>query len=458
MKTVNWMCVITIFILFLFQGYWIYNVYSDNRSKWETVILNIFRLSLDQEIWTRITNKPENPSNPRLIVKAAKNMSPQERTQHKGDTIYLKKSASNWPSRNLTEVYTQRFQDNLLKKKPLQLPLLDSLFAHQLIAIGLPCAPYQIKLYNDRHRVIDSISHVLKKDFTTLSTSLQPIGTQGKLYIQAEVNLPIHILVKNMIFALLSSLLILVSVTICLTYQWRMIRRSRQALQEREIAVHGAIHDLKAPLNTVFALLDLIGMDVRDRQLQGFLEKGKNQIRRLSETIESMLGPLKKQKGENLLHAYPISPEEWTDHIRKGLDVLYPAKKYTFQMINRLSEPVVYADAARLERCLRNLMENALKYSDDDVALTLIFSEDNDKIQIALQDTGWGIPKKAQKSLGKQFYRVRQPGKPFQPGYGIGLSSVKQLVKEMNGDFSFESTEGVGSIFRLRIPKQKAKG
>lgn len=459
MKTVRFFCAITLCILFFFQGYWIHNVYKEDQSRWQTLIENQFNKAVDQEMWHRIVDKPiDDPNNPRLILKKAKDMAPEERGRYKGDTIYLKKAHRQGIGEKLSEVFAQSFQDALLKTKPLQLAILDSIFTDQLITAGLATADFQIRVYNQEKQLTSFTSPAFRKYFNTLTTPYQSIGTQGVIYVQTSVNVPLKTIVKNMLFAFITSLLIIIIVFGCLSYQLKMIRRSRQALQEREIAVHGAIHDLKAPLNTVFALLDLIGMDVRDRQLQGFLEKGKNQIRRLSETIESMLGPLKKQKGENLLHAYPISPEEWTDHIRKGLDVLYPAKKYTFQMINRLSEPVVYADAARLERCLRNLMENALKYSDDGVALTLIFSEDNDKIQIALQDTGWGIPKKAQKSLGKQFYRVRQPGKPFQPGYGIGLSSVKQLVKEMNGDFSFESTEGVGSIFRLRIPKQKAKG
>ena len=97
-------------------------------------------------------------------------------------------------------------------------------------------------------------------------------------------------------------------------------------------------------------------------------------------------------------------------------------------------------------------MENALKYSDDDVKITVVLSEHDNHLSIAIQDTGWGIPLKAQKKLGKQFYRVQVEGKKVHPGHGLGLCSVKQLVKEMDGSFTFRSMEGSGSVFVITLP------
>ena len=88
-------------------------------------------------------------------------------------------------------------------------------------------------------------------------------------------------------------------------------------------------------------------------------------------------------------------------------------------------------------------MENALKYSDDDVKITVVLSEHDNHLSIAIQDTGWGIPQKAQKKLGKQFYRVQIEGKKVHPDHGLGLCSVKQLVKEMDGSVTFRSTVGI---------------
>lgn len=130
-------------------------------------------------------------------------------------------------------------------------------------------------------------------------------------------------------------------------------------------------------------------------------------------------------------------------------------KKYVIhRMLTDNPVPIHYnnTDPARLERCLRNLLENALKYSDDDVKITVVLSEHDNHLSIAIQDTGWGIPQKAQKKLGKQFYRVQIEGKKVHPDHGLGLCSVKQLVKEMDGSVTFRSTEGFGSIFIITLP------
>lgn len=60
--------------------------------------------------------------------------------------------------------------------------------------------------------------------------------------------------------------------------------------------------------------------------------------------------------------------------------------------------------------------------------------------------------KKHRKKLGKQFYRVQIEGKKVHPDHGLGLCSVKQLVKEMDGSVTFRSTEGFGSIFIITLP------
>ena len=64
--------------------------------------------------------------------------------------------------------------------------------------------------------------------------------------------------------------------------------------------------------------------------------------------------------------------------------------------------------------------------------------------------------KKAQKKLGQQFFRVKQADKPAQPGYGLGLSSVMLMAKEMGGSLTFQSEEGVGSTFFINLPAENS--
>ena len=147
--------------------------------------------------------------------------------------------------------------------------------------------------------------------------------------------------------------------------------------------------------------------------------------------------------------------QEFIEQTIRSIVRLYPNKNPLFKLEKSEDFPdMIEADTVRLERCLRNLLENALKYSDDDVRITVTLTMKNNHYRIAIKDTGWGIPKKAQKKLGQQFFRVKQADKPAQPGYGLGLSSVMLMAKEMGGSLTFQSEKNVGSTFFINLPAE----
>lgn len=170
-----------------------------------------------------------------------------------------------------------------------------------------------------------------------------------------------------------------------------------------------------------------------------------------------MLSLLKTVDGKESTRRPPIEIKPFIEQTYQAIARLYPNKNPLFKFEKSEDFPdMVQADTVRLERCLWNLLENALKYSDDDVRITVTLTIKNNHYRIAIKDTGWGIPKKAQKKLGQQFFRVKQADKPARPGYGLGLSSVKLLIREMGGFMTFQSEEGVGSTFFINLPDENS--
>ncbi|WP_236651468.1 sensor histidine kinase KdpD [Parabacteroides distasonis] len=257
--------------------------------------------------------------------------------------------------------------------------------------------------------------------------------------------------------AFIVSCLIILTSAGCLYYLLRTIRKAHSQLRDREIAVHSAIHDLKAPLNTAYASMDFIASQEKEPMKANILHIGKTQIRQLIEIIESMLSLLKTADGKELSKKSLIEIEPFIEQTYQEIAKLYPEKKNLFKLEKSENFPdSIQADAIRLERCLRNLLENALKYSDNDVRITVTLTMKNNHYRIAIKDTGWGIPKKAQKKLGQQFFRVKQADKPAQPGYGLGLSSVMLMAKEMGGSLTFQSEKNVGSTFFINLPAENS--
>src|SRR3989344_2570389 len=122
-----------------------------------------------------------------------------------------------------------------------------------------------------------------------------------------------------------------------------------------------------------------------------------------------------------------------------------------------LSElPLVYADATRLKIVLRNLISNAIKFTDGGSVEITVAQESSDFLKVTVKDTGRGIPEKNLPHLFKKFYRVKE-ALEMETGRGLGLYVSKEIVGSHGGKIGVESKEGVGSTFWFTIPVYKER-
>lgn len=118
-----------------------------------------------------------------------------------------------------------------------------------------------------------------------------------------------------------------------------------------------------------------------------------------------------------------------------------------------ITQPV-YVDPDMWERIVLNLVSNAFKYSTQG-EITVTIRQRDAMIELAVSDTGVGIPTDQIEKIFNRFHRVENPGGRSQEGTGIGLAMVKELVKLHNGVISVTSTPGEGSVFTVSIPVGK---
>lgn len=442
---------ISLFALLVSQGYWLHRIYTDFKEKEQLVINDLFEASIDNEAGIRFSDKPKDPNKLNYTIKRAKDMTQEERVALKGDTIFLDDAVQRNIGKGMSDIFIQTVQDQLLLKKPIRLEMLDTLFDNALYKKNIHTT-YAISLYDQNHKEIKHINRGLEKNKNYILTNMQPIGTKGLLYVQARVALPPYVIFHQMLYSFFISLFIIGIMFSCVGYQLSIIHRTRRQLREREESVYSAIHDLKKPLNGVFSLLDFMQAETKEDPVLRILKNGKKQIRKLTETIESMLGDLKGEYQVITLRKTEVNLPETIEQIEKELKPFFQEKNYIFQLENPERIQTVRTDAVRLERCLRNLVENALKYSDPGVTVKAILSSTGREVGIAIRDNGWGIPEKVQRKIGEQFFRVKHSDKPPQEGYGIGLNSVKRLVRQLGGTFTFVSREGRGSTFFINLP------
>jgi two-component system, NtrC family, sensor histidine kinase HydH len=108
--------------------------------------------------------------------------------------------------------------------------------------------------------------------------------------------------------------------------------------------------------------------------------------------------------------------------------------------------PIIYSSYQMLKRALTNLVQNAVQAMPDGGNLTILASIQPGDVEIIVEDTGGGIPEEAQRNLFRPLFTTKAKGQ------GLGLAVVKRLVEAQGGKISFESKQGEGAKFIIRLP------
>lgn len=119
-------------------------------------------------------------------------------------------------------------------------------------------------------------------------------------------------------------------------------------------------------------------------------------------------------------------------------------------------EPVVLGDGERLQQCLSNLIENAVKYTPGGTPITLLLSREGDQLALHVRDQGSGVPAAERARIFERFVRGSGEVTAARPGSGIGLAVVQALMQRMGGQALVTDAPGGGADFQLRLPLQSA--
>ncbi len=401
----------------------------------------------------RVGVKPKE--RPRIMRKHISHMTQEEidslrRLPGGADTIDVIAAQKAGIGGTAGEIVDQLMQDLLLKSGfPLNLNTLDSLWR---ASDSIVRHPHQFLLYDKDTVMISSVGD-LESHTPDYVSQLHPIGTKGLQYLQIKADIPMSHFLRHQLWTLALSACMMLLVLLCLFFQLTAIRRKEALLRKREMTINGTIHDLKSPLNSVITMMGWLKQTTPDKETKEMLETSKAGVRRLISNIEALLMTARMDRHQVVLNKSLIDVPEMAEGVKKELSCLYPGKPHTICIINELPAGLqVMADGMYIENVIRNLMENALKYSDAGVRIEVSLSIVNERLRVSVKNNGWGIAPCHQKKLFTQFYRVPRSEEQQQKGYGIGLAQSKYIINEHGGEIMVKSAEGEGSTFTFIIP------
>lgn len=432
----------------------LYNRYVDEKIIGiEDIVQKLSTRERIIRVALRVGVKPKE--RPRIMRKHISHMTQEEidslrRLPGGADTIDVIAAQKAGIGGTAGEIVDQLMQDLLLKSGfPLNLNTLDSLWR---ASDSIVRHPHQFFLYDKDTVMISSVGD-LESHTPDYVSQLHPIGTKGLQYLQIKADIPMSHFLRHQLWTLALSACMMLLVLLCLFFQLTAIRRKEALLRKREMTINGTIHDLKSPLNSVITMMGWLKQTAPDKETKEMLETSKAGVRRLISNIEALLMTARMDRHQVVLNKSLIDVPEMAEGVKKELSCLYPGKPHTICIINELPAGLqVMADGMYIENVIRNLMENALKYSDAGVRIEVSLSIVNERLRVSVKDNGWGIAPCHQKKLFTQFYRVPRSEEQQQKGYGIGLAQSQYIINEHGGEIMVKSAEGEGSTFTFIIP------
>lgn len=128
-------------------------------------------------------------------------------------------------------------------------------------------------------------------------------------------------------------------------------------------------------------------------------------------------------------------------------------RKISIELLFESWQEPVKADMGKIQQVLYNLIDNAIKFSNDNSSIEVETTVKHEKVFISVKDHGTGIPKDSQKKIWERFYKTDTSRGKDKRGTGLGLAIVKEIIQTHNEHIDVISTEGVGTEFTFSLPK-----
>jgi signal transduction histidine kinase len=214
-------------------------------------------------------------------------------------------------------------------------------------------------------------------------------------------------------------------------------------------------HELRTPLNAIFGFTDLLKMEVHgklnDKQRSAIERIQRNQVSLLS-LIDDVLSFAKAENSPLALDIQTVRLGDVLDAVESSIEPEAQRKSITVTRDLTNQSLSVRADPLRLQQIVQNVVGNAIKFTPNGGAVTVVAQRDDDMVRISVRDTGIGISPEQLPRVFEPFFQAEKRSTRVHGGVGLGLTIARDLARRMHGDVGIESRLGQGSTVWILIP------
>jgi signal transduction histidine kinase len=221
--------------------------------------------------------------------------------------------------------------------------------------------------------------------------------------------------------------------------------------QSRRDLVANVSHELKTPITAIRAHLEnlLDGVEQPDPATIGVMLA---QVERLGRLVDQLLDLSRLESGEVPLRIEALPLQRLVDDLISEIDMAIPGRGVQVRNDVPADLPALSADRERVHQVLFNLVDNAVRFTSVGGSVTVSARRGNGSVEVAVTDTGAGIPPEHLPRLFERFYRADPARARGDGGTGIGLAIARSVVEAHGGHIRAESEPGLGSVFTFDLP------
>ena len=225
---------------------------------------------------------------------------------------------------------------------------------------------------------------------------------------------------------------------------------AEQLLQLKNALLSNMSHEVRTPLTGIMGYAELLRYELEGDQLS-YVEAIAESAQRLHETLETVLHLAEVESGSLEVQLESV---DLADAARAAIaKFATPAADKRIELVAEMPDAPMYvlADRQAIQQALHQLVDNAVKFTDDG-AVRLAIRADEGLARLSVTDTGIGVPESFLPNVFESFQQASVGVKRTHQGAGLGLALARRLMESMRGTIEVESEEGAGSVFTLVVP------
>ena len=232
------------------------------------------------------------------------------------------------------------------------------------------------------------------------------------------------------------------------------IEEQKQAIEKRDEFIGIASHELKTPLTTVKAYLEIIGGFKKEplpQAVREYVSKAQGAMQKLQNLVNDLLDVSKIHAGQLLYDKTEFNLVDLVNICVENFNHLYPTRKLVCRCEEKI---IIFGNPGRIEQVIMNLISNAVKYSKDSTEIAIEAYQEENQAIVSLTDSGIGLTEEQKVRIFERFYRVEDK-KFLTSGLGMGLYISSEIIKSHGGRLKVSSQVGSGSKFSIELPLAK---